>query len=484
MATHPQRIFDFAQHLPQRDEIVELIKQFAGQHPFRSAEVEELELDEDFYRRPVRPEDLAFIGFRKAVSAKTVTRLPFLAANRLLLSINELKVARLPRDNEPETIDSYRQFYGEQNQMLGSRIRPYLENFAFNFLCDVPVEATGAADIAAQLQDLLQTEAGFWGGMLELLVKADYLEEGLRFALIQNWSLAPSKRYALGAAAATGYFDLLPAAARPQLSPEAPGDRTLHRLAMRCGVTKREHSYWQFYLSSSLASCNFLHALASRPDKALALYGAAFAAEAQWLGFGCLVGQAAARLGVESDAGLNQATGAALENLGIRFARLLEAVAERYGDDGLQQVAAGLSAARVLAACARTDIGDQLRWLSAVETYRGYAHAIDRRIQAERPDIDRETFVEPREMCSTTHVHNDHRLVVIESGKMVFWGNLGMALHLEPGEMVLVPEGRLHGSTIESEECTYHQPIIPDDWIQSLLDGAAPDEAVPAAVAR
>ena len=50
------------------------------------------------------------------------------------------------------------------------------------------------------------------------------------------------------------------------------------------------------------------------------------------------------------------------------------------------------------------------------------ARAISARIEVERPDIDRETFVEPREMCSTTHVHDDHRLVVIESGKMVFWG--------------------------------------------------------------
>lgn len=72
-------------------------------------------------------------------------------------------------------------------------------------------------------------------------------------------------------------------------------------------------------------------------------------------------------------------------------------------------------------------------------------------------------------MCSTTHVHNDHRLVVIESGQMVFWGNLGMKLRLQPGEMILVPQGRLHGSSVESDECTYHQPIIPDDWVRSLV---------------
>ena len=77
-------------------------------------------------------------------------------------------------------------------------------------------------------------------------------------------------------------------------------------------------------------------------------------------------------------------------------------------------------------------------------------------------------------MCSPTHVHSDHRLVVVESGDMVFWGNLGMEVRLKPGEMIFIPEGRLHGSSIESDECTYHQPIIPDEWIATLSNWAAP----------
>jgi mannose-6-phosphate isomerase-like protein (cupin superfamily) len=146
-------------------------------------------------------------------------------------------------------------------------------------------------------------------------------------------------------------------------------------------------------------------------------------------------------------------------------------VSERYGELGVRAVGTGISLAAAQARSGRANLGDQLRWLASVEKYRDLAKSISARIDAECPDIDRETFVEPREMCSTTHVHDDHRLVVIESGKMVFWGNLGMKLRLEPGEMVLVPEGRLHGSSIESDECTYHQPIIPDEWVRPLMGG-------------
>jgi hypothetical protein len=468
MHTGPDPVFDFARHVADLDANVELIRRFAAHDAFRSAMVDELELDEDFYRRPLRPEDLSFIDFATPVSTETVTRLPSLASQRLLLCIYELAVARLPRDSDVGSFVRFAQFYEDENQVLGARIRPFLEDFAFDFLGDATLAGEDVSGCVVSLQDLLQTQTAFWSRTFERLVQSRYVEEGLRFMLIQLWCLVPSKRIALARAAASGYFDLLPATDRPWLIRDELDD-SLRSLAARCGVTKREHSYWQFYLSTSLAECNLLHALASRPDRALRLYGAAFAAEAEWIAFSGLAEQADRYL----DAGMadrgDGCRNATAPELMARFERALGAVAARYGARGVSEVGQGLAAAQTLAACARQNLGEQLRWLAAVEGYRDIARAIDVRIQAERPDIDRETFVEPREMCSTTHVHDDHRLVVIESGRMVFWGNLGMKLRLEPGEMVLVPQGRLHGSSVESDECTYHQPIIPDDWVRALV---------------
>lgn len=464
MSEFRNRLFDFSTQADVIDQHVALIRDFAALDPYRSAMVEELVLDEDFYRRPLRPEDLAFLRFRKPVRPETVTLLPSLASQRLLLSINELDIARLPRDGEAEAFDRYGRFYADQARVLGARIRPFLENFVFDHLDrgDVPVRAE---EQAAELRDLLRGEAGFWGDVFAHLDRSGYLEDGLGFILIQKWCLASTRRIAVARAAASGYFGPIGEENQPRLVLDSVEDPVVARLARRCGVTRREHSYWQFYLSTSLASCNLLHALAARPDRALRLYGAAFAAEAEWLAFGCLVGQAAARFDIPHGEGF----AAARDSLSRRFERTLAIVAERYGTRGLGEVGQGLAAAKRLGACARRDLREQLEWLSALDRYQDIARAIDRRIQAERPDIDRETFVEPREMCSTTHVHNDHRLVVVESGDMVFWGNLGMNLCLAPGEMVLVPQGRLHGSSILSEECVYHQPIIPEEWIDPLV---------------
>jgi mannose-6-phosphate isomerase-like protein (cupin superfamily) len=387
----------------------------------------------------------------------------------MLLCINELQICRLPRDGRAESFAEYARFYGDASQVLGARVRPFLENFAFDYVCrDESIKPEIKACTAA-LEHLFDEEMKFWTTHLARLREARYVQEGLRFALIQKWGLAPSKQSAFAKAAALGYFDGLTLADRPRLDRDPADAERAGRLAAHCGVTKREHSYWQFYLSTSLGECNLLHALASRPDRALAFWGAAFAAEGASIALHLLVRNAAQGLGITETKA--REPGAEAAEWLARAERALMAVSERYGTPGVQAVAAGINVAAAQARSARENLGDQLRWLASVEKYRDLAKTISARIEAERPDIDRETFVEPREMCSTTHVHDDHRLVVIESGNMVFWGNLGMKLRLEPGEMVLVPEGRLHGSSIESEECTYHQPIIPDEWVRPLMSG-------------
>jgi hypothetical protein len=468
MTTDHTRLFDFDRFTTTIDQNRDLVRQFAAHDAFRSAMVEELELDEDFYRRPLRPEDLSFIRFTERVGAETVARLPFLATQRMLLCINELQITRFPRDNSSKSFEEFTRFYGDDSQVLGARIRPFLENFAFDFLCR-DGDATGdAGSLPARLDDLMQAETTFGVQAFDQLARAGYLDDGLRFALVQKWSLFPSKRVAVAKAAALGYFDGVAPADWPRLLGDDSTARVAAQIAARCDITKREHSYWQFYLSTSLAECNLLHALASRPDRALALCGAAFAAEALWMAFG------AALTHTQGTGNVMPAVSQVKANLFARFGRAIAAIGERCGPGGVQEVGKGLAAMCTLAMSARSNLGEQLRWLASVDKYRDIAQTISARIAVECPDIDRETFVEPREMCSTTHVHDDHRLVVIESGNMVFWGNLGMTLRLAPGEMVLVPEGRLHGSTIESEECTYHQPIIPDAWVRPLIDGLEP----------
>ncbi|MDR5760642.1 peptide synthetase [Caballeronia sp. LZ035] len=460
-------LFDFTPYLAQREEVLGLIRNFASHHAFRSAAVEELELDEDFYRRPLRPEDLEFLKFMKPVPAERVSRLPALATQRLLLSLNEVSVARLPRAGSDEDFEAFDAFYGERNQVLGARIRPFLEHYGFTFLGNEAGHGETAGDLAARVRDVIGQEKAFWTEMFALLTDNDYLVEGLRFIMIQRYSLAPSRRMAIERAAASGFFGSVPAEDRPDLSAQALAP-LLARVAQASGVIRREHSYWQFYLPTSMAKANLLYALGSRPDRAFALLGAAFVAEAEGVAFMAALTQACPHLVSPESPPFDAA--AATHALGARCSRALAGVERDFGAQGLFRAAQGIGAGARIAERARWDLGEQLKWLSAIDRYVEFAHRIDQRVAVECPGIDRETFIEPRDMCSTTHVHNDHRLVVIrnEEGRMLFWGNLGMRHEMSHGDMVLIPDGRLHGSTVLSEECTYDQPIIPDEWIEEL----------------
>jgi len=433
-------------------------------------------LDNDYHRRPLRPEDFEFLKFMKPVRDHNVSRLPSLASNRTLLSIYELDVVRLPRSSEATGWQHFAAFYNDGTKALGAQIAPFLEAYAFDYLCR-DVDTTGGIDAASsRLARIIDDESAFWDETFARLMRNDYLEEGLRFIMVQRWALAQSKRRAIARAAASGFFDGVPESLRPTLDGDLPGDALLQRVAGVCGITREQHAYWQFYLPTSMAKCNLLYALGRRPDRAFGFVGAAFAAQAEWLAFGLALERACAHL---QPAQRQPGEAAARKaELVVGFAQTLRAVTDRFGDAAFEQCVEGAAAGEHLAERGRWDLGEQLRWLSAIRRYCEFARRISTRIDAECPDIDRETFVEPHDMCSTTHVHNDHRLVTIQEGEMLFWGNVGMQLKMNEGDMVLIPDGRLHGSTVVSGECTYHQPIIPDDWVQALV--AELDARVPA----
>ena len=271
-------LFDFEPFAGRSEEFVALIRQFAAAHPFRSATVDELLLDDDYHRRPLRPEDFEFLRFMKPVRTDNVSRLPSLASNRTLLSIYELDVARMPHSGEASDWQRFTEFYRDDVRTLGAQLTPFLEAYAFTYLSNASPAGESVAAASARLARIIDDESTFWDTTFARLMRNDYLEEGLRFIMVQRWALAPSKRRAVARAAANGYFDALPQDAWPTLEGDLPDDALLQRVAATCGVTRQQHAYWQFYLPTSMAKTNLLYALARRPDRAFALTGAVFAA--------------------------------------------------------------------------------------------------------------------------------------------------------------------------------------------------------------
>lgn len=443
-------LFDFSPFTGQSASYVRMLKEFAAGNPFRSATVDELVLENDFHRRPLRREDLDFLKFTRPVQAATVSRLQSLTSQRFLNSLYELSSAAPPSEAEPSRRAAFDEFASEPNRQYAKQLVPFLEAYAFEYLGDCLPASEPAASYSGRLGRIYTDEYQFWIRVLGQLSVSGYLQGGLRFILIQRWCLAPAMKI------------------EPDLDGGLLGNGTMARIAATLGVERLQHSYWQFYLATSLSRCNLLYALSSRVEP-FALYGATYAAQAERLALEAAIAHCCPSIvaGIHVPHGTVEAH---VERLLRNFEAALDSVGKRHSAAAVYQMGQGAAAACKLAERARWDLGEQLQWLSAIDRYCELARLITRRIDAECPDIDRDTFVEPREMCSTTHVHNDHRLVTIQEGVMHFWGNLNMRLEMHAGDRVLIPEGRLHGSTVLSAECTYHQPIIPDAWVRELVD--------------
>jgi len=461
-----------AEHNGPNGDMTLLARRFAAAECFRSATVEELEIENDFCRRPLRPEDLKTIDFAVPVTADTMFDLPSLASQRILRCIYDMQLARLPRSHDRKILERHGEFYSADARAVALRLAPDLEHFAFGFLEQSYREIGDLSNctLQTQFEGFASETSSFARTMCSRFIHGDFSKADLRFVFVQKWCLHAANCAAITRAQASGYFDPLPTSDWPRKGSDHEENEALECLAIAADANREPHAFWQFYLPTSLAEANYLSALATRPDVSLAVVGASFVEEIEWQNFVWMVRQTYQDMGIGGPTNLPVGdSGRAAAEITSRFGRALGAVESASGTCGLEQLFCGFHAMASLARLAHLDLEKQLRWLASLDDYSEIARRVDQRIRVERPNIDRETFVEPREMCSTTHVHNDHRLVVIESGDMVFWGRPGMRFRMVPGDMILVPRGRLHGSSVESEQCTYHQPIIPEEWVHPLI---------------
>ena len=232
-------------------------------------------------------------------------------------------------------------------------------------------------------------------------------------------------------------------------------------------------AYWQLYLNSSLARGNHLHHLAANQERVFSFLGAFV--------FHLLDSAVTAEhyaevfenaLGVRPEY-FEKLQVWSRHDLAALVDTLVEPFSARFGRSVVEQVHAGFTEAAHLADLWDRDLAAQLTWADSIEVYQERAERIQRHIDDEGLEIDLDTFVESWEVTSTTHVHDDHRLVVIESGQMHFWNNVTHKIELNAGDKLLIPLSRLHGSTVLSGECTYHQPIIPETMYRTFVQEPA-----------
>ncbi len=462
-----------------------LVRAFAANPAFRPAEWEELTTEDDPYRRPVRPADLAWLNYGTALGPDDTLGLSGLLGHRMLRNIYDADLLYLPPNRNAAADRDGADFYGAANRLRAALAQPVLERHLFSFLAPQRPSLSGGPSVDGVLGEL----RGYWeerrdhpGDAFAVLRGTRDRREATTFALLQLSAFLPATRTAT-ARASLGEYDPAHAVARELLVEDyrrwVADSSAWTALLAAAELTPTVGAYWQLYLNTSLARGNHLHLLSRSPYRHAELLGAfvhqciddAVVATA-WAdaiedGLGERPALFTARPSAATPA--TPATPATLDGLdgldGLDrlVDTLLTPLLALSGDAALIAFHAGFTDAAELARRWDRDLADQLAWADAIEEYKAKARAIDAYLTTEGIEVDLDTFVESCDETSTTHVHDEHRLVMIESGDMHFWNNVTHKIALSDGDKILIPKSRLHGSTVLSGSCTYHQPIIPDD---------------------
>ncbi|MDX3192754.1 hypothetical protein PV458_30470 [Streptomyces sp. MN03-5084-2B] len=471
---------DYTAELPAEFSAAELadhVSAYCANPLFRSARFEELEIDDDPYRRPVRPEDLSFLRFDRSFGRADSSQLSALIGHRMLLNIHDTAKPMFAETMTPERWAEYRLFYGERNRVLGELVRPALEDHVFGFVREAVAEQTadrpepGVADLRALLTDLAGQRGHAAEAVLGLVAGASAADEAAKMTAVQllAGSLnAPLRVSPLMLPAADGRV-AVPGARRET----HPIDDVLGAVLDACGFGRRPHRYYQYYLPSTLAAMNYLNTTMRDPGRVFEFLGAMCVRTLDSL---ALIGGHGARLAElagAADTGRAEAalartapeaeTAAAVEAI---TRTVLEPLSHRFGPPALAAFDRGAREYALLLDVHHDDLTTQLRWIDNADAYRAKAERLQAAIDEHHIPVALDTFVESWEECSTTHVHDEDRLLVIESGEMEFWNCFSGMHKFRAGDKLFIPKHRLHGSVVRSGECVYHQPVITADLDQ------------------
>lgn len=435
----------------------EYARRYAANPLYRAATFNERVIEDDPYRRPVRPEDLEWIDYSEPITRARAQELSSLIGHRLLLNIFDARKVLLPRRLTEERRQSRELFYAEHSIRLGEAIRPFLERHVFGFAeAEATERRTGgsAAAIGAGLDGLRQARREAAGALAALVSGSpDPRRAGTTVAIqLLGQALSGPAQPSAGLTGPAG----APLDRTPAITGRGPAGQALRDLCAAAGLRTEPHAYYQFYLPSTFGLMNYLSATAHNPGRVFGYLGAL---TAHGINNHALLGQLAAITGVFGDPSA-PATPAGADQEPDWLADVVAAAVRHWDDTAVRAFIQGMHTYAVLLEVHDDDVRTQLNWVDSAAACKAKAERLHKAITEHNIRVDLDTFDESAQEASTTHVHDEDRLQIIDTGEMEFYTAFEGTHRFGPGSMMFVPKHRLHGSTVLSGRCTYHQPII------------------------
>jgi hypothetical protein len=420
-----------------------------------------------FYGRRLRPHVLRFLDFSSSATSASIRSYAAFSVNRALAAMYETDFLLLPDASGSLVVGDFDEFYRPGKRAAAGVAMPFLESYLFDFLGS-EIELSGEwsfrkveayfSDYASTVrkQNTLPSATAIATSKEPGVAARDWLLQLAPDFLLES---SPMARYASGSfgPVASNLFKII-------IDELGYGDfrkkhSTLFENTLRSAdLATAPHEYWQYYLNGSLMLSNYYNMLTRDKRRFFRYVGAIYLAET----------------GFTSACGIwRDALSSAIPDLDVRyfdehchidldhsrmvFDGLVRPVIEKYGSWAAEEVVRGFEEAQWLGRFAEQDFVEQIRWkdeadVNKEEHERIFSSVLD---LAKQGGIRSQTFVEPFNELSITHIHDEDELCHINSGTMEFLNGYGKSTILKAGEGTVIRRNRLHGALIQSEVCDY-----------------------------
>ncbi|MDJ0797774.1 MAG: iron-containing redox enzyme family protein [Calothrix sp. MO_167.B12] len=436
-------------------------------------DTEEWLLEDNPYRRTLRPHIFQYLDFSKPLTRDNLLTYNSLTANRTLLTVYESSFLFLPKHDFGHKRQDFVNFYDPKVITLGNIIRPWLEHYIFSFL-DTEISVTGnwtATALEEYFQEYIETVKNTkHNQVMEAIEGSTDPVHAAKTFLIQ---LAGDFLVESSAMSRNilGYYGSLQSELFKIVIDEygygihqTKHSKLFEETLTSVGLESTPHTYWQFYLTSSLMLNNYYNYICADHSKFFRYLGAIFYAETTFIKFCELAAKT-----MEKIFGSTINNRYFLEHVGIDhhhsrmvLENLIKPAISTYGEGIIPDIVRGFEEAKLLSEIADQDFIDQVHWADDGLKYKALALPVYGKIQDGSINPKMQQFIEPRGELSVTHVHDGDELCYIQSGVMKFVTGHNRYTILNAGEGTVIQHNRLHGAIIESEECVYNIYSIGD----------------------
>jgi mannose-6-phosphate isomerase-like protein (cupin superfamily) len=399
------------------------------------------------------------------------------AASRILLAIYESDLVLLPRAGFAEKRSDFTSYYSTEQRMLGRMIRPALERHLFGFLDDTVAvtEDWALHDLHRHLQAItslgdpeddlslhaIRTSVDPQAAARNYMIQfaGDFLSEASAMARNIGGSYGPIQSNLFGILK-DEYGGGVHSKKHSTLFASL-----LHSLDLSADL----HTYWQFYLTSSLLLNNYFHYISDNHELFFRYLGAMYYTEATFSGQCARIANLLRELfGKDIDLRYWSHHVVIDKDHGQQaFEEIVVPALETYGLGIAPEIVRGCEEFRVLSAIADRDFAEQIEWSDRVQSYVNQAAAI-------RPALERATHPPKSQVCheargelTMMHSHDGDEVYYLTAGEMWFTTGPDRGITLREGDGVVIRKNRLHGSCITSNACSYEIHYVGDatEWL-------------------